>query len=328
MTLPIEPVSVIICAKNAGLLLKENLPSVLSQDYPTYDVNISDDYSTDRTYKILNEIDDEKRILSVHKVRQNNAGKRAALWEGIVKSRHKWLILTDADCLPKTSQWIDTMMQARLNSSHQLILGYSPYRPDDTLVSWWSHFEAWITALLYLSFARKGRPYMGVGRNMCYSKALLNKDYLDKYEHLASGDDDLTVMQMATPANTTICLDPASFVETTSEDTWRAYFKQKRRHYSTANHYKHGTILLLSGYSLSQIGFYGLFIWSMISGQALIGLVTYVMRLLLISPIVYRLCQRLRTKFHPLTFPLFDLGLSVYYLIFSFSVLFPKKNAW
>ncbi len=325
---PTEPISIVICAKNAGHLLKENLPNILNQAHSAYTIHIADDYSTDDTLKILKTIDNEKRNLFVHEVKQNNIGKRQALWEGIVKSRHQWVILTDSDCRPLTSRWLETMIQARNTSKHKLILGYSPYRAHKTLVSWWSHFEAWMTALLYLSFALRGRPYMGVGRNLCYDKALLSKAYLDRYQHLSSGDDDLTVMQMATPDNTTICIDPLSFVQTEAEPTWSKYIQQKRRHYSTATSYKLSTILLLSGYSLSHIGFYALFFWSLFSAKVIVGWTLFALRLLCLAPIVSKLCRRLETQFHPLLFPIFDLALAVYYVVFSFSVLFPKKKEW
>ncbi len=322
------PVSIIICAKNAAKLLKANLPSVLQQNHHNYDVNIANDHSTDGTLEILKRIDNEKRILFVHKVTKNNAGKREALWEGIVKSRHNWVMLTDADCRPRSDGWIATMMEACTSPKHRVILGYSPYITNKTLVSWWSHFEAWITALLYLSFAHRGQPYMGVGRNLSYDKALLTKKKLDRYAHLASGDDDLTIMQMATAENTAICLDPASFVETDAEPTWGAYFKQKRRHYSTATSYTTDIILLLSGFSLSLIAFYGLFFWVLFTQGALIALGLYLLRLLPILPIVHRLSRRLEAEFHLLTYPILDLALACYYVIFSFSVLFPKKKSW
>ena len=169
---------------------------------------------------------------------------------------------------------------------------------------------------------------MGVGRNLCYDKSLLTKEYLDRYAHLASGDDDLTVMQMATPENTTICLDPNSFVETDAEPSWAAYFRQKRRHFSTASSYAPTTIALLSGFSMSQLAFYGLILWQLFSGGALIALVLYLLRLAFILPIVNKLRRRLQAEFHLLLFPLLDLALASYYLIFSFSVLFPKKKSW
>lgn len=39
------PLSVIIVTKDSGQLLKENLPSILTQDYPTYEVIVVNDQS-------------------------------------------------------------------------------------------------------------------------------------------------------------------------------------------------------------------------------------------------------------------------------------------
>ena len=88
------------------------------------------------------------------------------------------------------------------------------------------------------------------------------------------------------------------------------------------------TIALLSGFSMSQLAFYGLILWQLFSGGALIALVLYLLRLAFILPIVHKLRGRLQAEFHLLLFPLLDLALASYYLIFSFSVLFPKKKSW
>jgi len=79
------------------------------------------------------------------------------------------------------------MMAAQNNNSSdkiKIILGYSPYETNGTNVGCWSHFEAWITALQYLSFAIKGYPYMGVGRNLLYHKELISEDTISKYAHM------------------------------------------------------------------------------------------------------------------------------------------------
>ena len=54
---PVYPkVSVIICAKNEADHLKENLPKILAQHYPDYEVIVVNDNSTDDTETILNDL--------------------------------------------------------------------------------------------------------------------------------------------------------------------------------------------------------------------------------------------------------------------------------
>ena len=45
--------SIIICAHNQGDYLRNNLPIILTQDYPNYEVIVINDDSTDETKEIL-----------------------------------------------------------------------------------------------------------------------------------------------------------------------------------------------------------------------------------------------------------------------------------
>lgn len=56
------PVSVIICAKNEIVNLKANLPFILAQDYPNFEVIVVDDDSTDGSEKYLKSLK-KKRII-------------------------------------------------------------------------------------------------------------------------------------------------------------------------------------------------------------------------------------------------------------------------
>ena len=53
-TLP--PLSVIICARNEAKNLVKFLPSVLEQDYPSYEVVVVNDCSEDNTYDVLGDL--------------------------------------------------------------------------------------------------------------------------------------------------------------------------------------------------------------------------------------------------------------------------------
>lgn len=345
------PVSIIVCSKDAVILLAKNLPKLKNQDYPEFEIVISDDFSTDETKSYVNRFKNEwieTVKVNYHKVTKNKNGKKQALLEGMQVARHNWVLLTDADCMPISSQWIRQMMASRNDIKNRIILGYSPYRWGETWLSQWVHYEAWSTALQYLSLAQRGLPYMGVGRNMAYTKDLIKPEIMEKYAHLASGDDDLTIMQIADKHNTSVCLDPISFVYTDTPPTWKAYIKQKRRHYSTASAYTKSTQTLLAGYSLSQILFFVVGValvyssssgwesgskmggekgWAL-SGGSLWGIGCYVLRMVIILPIVHRLIKTLDARFSLINFILFDLIQAFYYLIFSFAVLIPQKNKW
>ena len=84
------------------------------------------------------------------------------------------MLLTDADCLPATENWISSM-QSCYSDNTEIVLGYSPYLKKPGLLNKVIRWETYHTAMQYLSYALAGIPYMGVGRNLSYKKTLFNQ---------------------------------------------------------------------------------------------------------------------------------------------------------
>jgi len=74
--------------------------------------------------------------------------------------------------------------------------------------------------------------------------------------NIRSGDDDLFINQVATSKNTTTCFSKSSFTESVPETAFNAWFKQKRRHVTTAKHYKSIHKFTLGLFYISQIFFW------------------------------------------------------------------------
>jgi len=322
------PVSVLICAKNEELNLKTNIPSFLNQNYPKHEVLIVDDGSEDQTATLIKSMQSKERYLKYHKVIKNKDGKKGALLEGIDNTRHSWLLLSDADCKPSSIHWITKIISAAINQNVKIILGYSPYLNSGSLLHHWIHFEGWLTGVLYLSFAKLGMSYMGVGRNLLYHKSVLDKAVITKNIDLSSGDDDLTINAISHFENTGFCIDPDTFTYSKPSGSWSEYFEQKIRHFSTAHRYKLTHKFMLSFYSLSQVLLFILLSFLLINKAYTLVLVLYFTRLLLLLPLVKQLMVKLNATFKLWMFPLLDFGQAFYYLFFSFAVLFPKKKTW
>jgi glycosyltransferase involved in cell wall biosynthesis len=84
-------VSVIIPCLNQAHFLGEAIESALSQDYPSVEVVVVDDGSTDHTAKVATATPE------VHYVYQANAGLAAARNKGIAESHGSYLVFLDAD---------------------------------------------------------------------------------------------------------------------------------------------------------------------------------------------------------------------------------------
>jgi len=309
-----QPVSIIISAKNEANNLQKHLTKILNQQYPNFEVLVVDDYSTDETLAVLKTFQKEhphlKIINSTHF--EDAPGKKLALTKAIEIAQHEILLFTDADCSPGSPFWIQEMA-AHFTKRIDIVLGYGPYIKTRGWLNRFIRFETSLTAFNYFSFALRGQPYMGVGRNLAYRKALFNNtNGYSKHQHIASGDDDLFISQVATPTNVALCIHPDSWCFSEAKKSWPSYINQKIRHVSTASSYKKNIQLLLGFYALCHILMFILLIY-------------FVFCKLFLIPSV---CILLDLKFST---PILDFMMLGYYF-FSFpgvmGVLSLKNNTW
>ena len=73
---------------------------------------------------------------------------------------------------------------------------------------------------------------------------------------IRSGDDDLFINQAAKGTNTTVCASAESFTYSMPKTSFKEWFTQKRRHVSTAGHYKLFDKLQLGFFFVSQFLFF------------------------------------------------------------------------
>lgn len=253
------PISVVVCAKNEAENLNLFVPSILDQDYPNFELVLINDGSTDTTLSVMQRFKADNshiKIVNVKSIETFWGNKKYALTLGIKAATHNHLLFTDADCKPVSNQWISEM-SSHFTDTHQIVLGYGAYaKIKNSFLNKLVRFETLMTAIQYFSYARLGHPYMGVGRNMAYTKDLFfeARGFMD-HMHIKSGDDDLFVNQIASAENTTICLSNHSFTESTPKKSFNDWMAQKRRHITTAKHYKPKHKAVLSTFFISQFLF-------------------------------------------------------------------------
>ena len=79
-----RPLSVIIAAKNESQNLKNNLPYVLNQNYPQFEVIIVNDQSQDDTLEVLKQFEEQYQFLKCFSVKSSiKSSKKNALDLGI-----------------------------------------------------------------------------------------------------------------------------------------------------------------------------------------------------------------------------------------------------
>ena len=327
-----HPVSIIVCSRDEDEALARNLPGVLVQQYATtHEVIAVNDNSVDDSRFVLEELSKRFRQLQVIQLKQEAkliAGKKFPLSIGIKESKHEIVLLTDADCVPASEHWL-AKMQSAFTPGIEVVLGYGAYykRPGalNKLIRW----ETFHTALQYFGFALAGTPYMGVGRNLSYRKGLFfrNKGF-SAINNLPGGDDDLFINKVAHKGNTAVVIDPDAFTFSSPKKNWTDWLRQKRRHYSTGKHYKSVHKFLLGLYAGSLFFFYPLFVLSLIFFDWRWPLIPFGLRLLLQGAILKRAMRKLGEDDLWPWFPLLDVWMMVYYLIFAPALWKKPQNKW
>ncbi len=327
-----HPVSVIVCARDEAANLARNLPGLLVQTYSsTHEVIVVNHNSQDDTRYLLDEFKKTFKGLHVVNLEQEAKGipgKKYPLSIGIKEARYEIVLLTDADCVPATEFWIHAM-QDEYDEGAEIVLGYGSYYKRPGLLNKLIRFETFHSALQYLSYAMAGLPYMGVGRNLSYKKALFfNNKGFSSINHIPGGDDDLFINKVATKTNTRIAIGADAITLSEPKKTLGNWIRQKNRHYSTARYYKAGHKLFLGLYNLSFFFFYPLFIASLVVFDWRLVLAVFALRFISQALIYYKVMQKLNEKDLFAWWWMLDLWMFIYYLMFAPAIWKKPRNTW
>lgn len=326
------PLSVIICARNEADNLREYLPAVMNQNYPDFEVIVVNDRSWDGTKQVLEEFAKAYKHLKIVTITEGEkfiAGKKFAVTMGIKAASNDWLVFTDADCVPASANWLLGMQQSK-NPKTEIVLGYSPYLKKRGILNALIRFETFFTAVNYLSYAIKGMPYMGVGRNMAYKKTLFfkNKGFA-AHMHIPSGDDDLFVNANAHVHNTEIRINKESQVWSEPNTSFGAYLRQKKRHFGAGKLYKGKHKFILSSQIIFQFLFYAFFAALLFFKATLyLALGIFLLSIIIRCFIYPRILKRLNYSDLRWWFPILDILLFIFLVFNGILSIFVKKVKW
>ncbi len=259
----LEPVSVVLCARDAYEYLVELIPTLLKQDYPDFEIVVVNDCSDDETEEYLKDLErKEPKVKPVQLKQHLNFfnGKKFPLSMGIKSAKNDLIVFTDCNCMPVNDQWLRSVVNC-YNKRTEIVIGYSPYVQKKSTLNRIMRFDALQNGLLFLSAALNHHPYMGVGKNLSYRKELFyrNNGFISHYTTTV-GEDDLFICQVATKKNTEVLIDAENAILTTPTSSFKLWMRQKSSRYSTVSKYNTRARLSLSLFYISQFLFYASFI--------------------------------------------------------------------
>lgn len=326
-------VSVIVCAKNEAENVRNFIPILAEQNYKNYEIVLIDDASSDETLDVFEAFEKQYSNIKLVKVENNEAfwgNKKFALTLGIKAATKDYLLFIDADCYPESKNWI-SIMTANFNNQKTIVLGYGAYEKiRGSFLNKIIRFETLLSAIQYFSWANSGKPYMGVGRNLAYKKSeFFRVNGFINHMKILSGDDDLFVNQASNNSNTVTCYSKDSFTLSKPKTNFADWFTQKRRHISTAKHYKFFDKLQLSIFYLSQISFFVLAISLIIFNFEPIFVISLIIFRYLFSWIIFAEgAKKLNEKDIIIWYPILEIILIITQLRLFFANIFSKPALW
>ncbi len=224
-------VSVIVTSRNYIEHLKELLPSLLSQDYPDFEVVVVDDCSTDGTDWLLAEMKISHGLLKTTRIIQETDFPNAlAITIGVRASSREWLVYLSPLCKINDKQWLRNYMQ-RLEPGKEVSIGYMNYNESKGGYRNWLRYENFTSFLL----SGAGR-YVGVAMPVFeFNLAYRREKFLDLRGFAAVLDspfseNELFINKIAERKNSVIQINRTTPVAYTGESDWidLVEFKKKQ----------------------------------------------------------------------------------------------------
>jgi glycosyltransferase involved in cell wall biosynthesis len=232
------PVSLVVCARNELKNLQDHLPLWLKQDHPEFELIVVNDRSWDTSEAFLDEEaakDKRLRAIHLHDHDRDLVGKKFALTIGIKAAKNERVVLTDADCRPADASWLRRMTDR--GDRPFFVLGYGAVQGRG-FSGMLSEFETQTGAMHWMSWSNRGQAYMGVGRNLSYTRSMfLGQNNFSQYMHIPGGDDDLFIQNALSAYKARVLLHPNAFTFSPAKSGVVQWKQQLRRHMSTAAFY-------------------------------------------------------------------------------------------
>ena len=329
----LPPVSIVVYAKNESENLRNNLPFLLTQDYPEYQVVVVNDGSTDESEEVLKLLEAEHTYLYhtyIPEEAKYLSRRKLALTVGIKAAKYDTLLFTEANCRPLSPFWIKSMA-SNFVEEKSITLGFCSYIEDSGFFHRFVAYDNLLTGVQYLSAALVGSPFTGNGRNLAYRKEefFKHKGYYHSLS-LHAGDDDLFVNEVATGKNTQVEYAAESITCMMPIERFSIWKEMKVSRAATRRYYKGWA---LTRYRFDEVVLF-LFLAMVILSVCLAGnilLIVYAVLLylvLLVNKVIvfYKTAKLLQQKPIVFLFPLLEICFPLFNLYVRIYRFFRGKN--
>ncbi len=241
---PKTKVAVIIAARNEEKNILNVVRDILAQNYPKelMEIFAMDDFSSDKTFELLNSISDSRLKIIQMKNEVNGeriSSKKKAIEIAISKTQADLIITTDADCRMK-SEWLKNLVAAYELHGKQFIMGHVKYHGEKNLFQKMQALDFFGYTGIACGSLFWRMPALCNGANLAYSRKLFYElNGFGGNENIASGDDMflMTKAFQKNPSSVFYLKSTESTVSTFASATWKEFLQQRIRWGSKSKHY-------------------------------------------------------------------------------------------
>ena len=207
-------VSVLVYSHNQAEALARNLPILLNQNYPKYEVIVLDDNSRDNTQDVLTMMDQRSDILMHTKIDEKTRAmshRKLAVLLGTKSAHYDLILMTHAECMPASADWIGGLVSHFANPSVEVVLGPVVYERRTGFLSRFCQFDLFQRLLLMFGIALSMKAYAGWGQNLAFRKSTFYANRSQGFQRhlkMQPGEDDLFVADVARYGNVAVDFTP------------------------------------------------------------------------------------------------------------------------
>ena len=180
-------ISIIIPCRNESVHLPFLLNDISLQDYPedSFEVIVIDDNSTDSTSGIIS---DYIKIKNLSIIKNEGAGKKAAIRTGINYSKGEIIITTDADCRFK-GKWLKTIGSYFIDKKPEMLICPVQLENKSGFFNRFQEIEFLSLQGVTAGCANQENAIMCNGANLSFTKTAYQQHSDNLHDEIASGDD-------------------------------------------------------------------------------------------------------------------------------------------
>lgn len=326
-------VSVVLVAHNEAEQLKKTLPYLLEQDYPDYEVVVVNYLSTDETPFVLRVCSENYPILKPVVIKNDVnmfQGRKYPVSIGIKSATKDIILLTEADSLPASFNWIKEMIRGYMHGA-SMVIGNACPNQEKTVLNAFEQYDILTQNASCLGMALAGNPYTATSRNLSFRRDFFfNKGAFIPLYNIPVGGEELFVNHNANKSNTTIVVSDDSSMSFDAPADFAQWHQDRWQRAASSRNFKTRDRLLRVSYPLMQALFLASLVWLLVAGLFPWQILVSVLALKIIWQTLC--CYFLAKRFKIKKIQYFSLFFEFYFLVANtflfFSTLRKKKFQW